>query len=114
MYCEKCGEPMQWRATNTVTQMAKYKCPICGNVQTELFEKKPEYHYEPNYYFYRNGAYIVKKTTDGEPCYVGTFRTEELARKVVAKMKEYDWKPDMIPQCFADLGIHKVGRSWSI
>ena len=29
MICE-CGAKMQWRCTNKETNIAKYKCPVCG------------------------------------------------------------------------------------
>ncbi|MBP5422131.1 MAG: hypothetical protein J6Y78_06810 [Paludibacteraceae bacterium] len=114
MYCEKCGEPMQWRCTNTNTNVAKYKCPYCGNVQTTIEECKPvpiEVR-EPRYYYKHQGRFIVRRMVNGKHRYIGCFGDEETAQKVVAKMYEYGWDKSQLPKVFRELNIEKVNRSW--
>ena len=62
MNCSECGETMQWRCTNQETGVAKYKCPICGNVQLgEDDWKEPivEVRHIKNYYQNKN-RFIVR------------------------------------------------------
>ena len=119
MLCEECETPMQWRSTNTKTNISKFKCPHCGHVQ--VGENKVTYHVgltvdekqkrTPKYYHFKNGRWIVKKVKNHERLYVGTYGNEETAQKVVEEMKKCDWNPDMIPVIYEKLNIHKVNRS---
>ena len=114
MFCDECGSPMQWRCTDTRTNIAKYKCPDCGRVQ-----KAPDDYKEPvvevrdikNYYFNRN-RFIVRRVVDGKHCYIGCYGNEDTAKKVVEKMDEYDWDKSMVPQVYEELNIKKVNKSW--
>ena len=115
MYCEKCDSAMQWRSTNQITHLAKYKCPQCGHIQTELQEVKMPVAVEPkthNYYHLRNGRWIVKKTKDHKMIYVGTFGNEETAKRVVKEMIKCDWDKGKVPEVYEKLNIHRVDRAW--
>ena len=114
MNCSECGNTMQWRSTNQVTNIAKYKCRHCGNVQEgedeykEVIVEVPE----PKYYYFYRGRYIVHRMIGGVNRYIGTYADEETAKKVVDKMKEYDWDTDMVPRIHEELGMQKVKRLW--
>ena len=114
MYCSECGGLMQWRCTNTLTGMAKYKCQDCGNVIEEADDYKPPIveKFEPKYHYFKNGRFIVRKKIDGKFEYIGSYLDEETADKVVEKMKEYDWDKDMLPRVYDELGMHQVNRLW--
>ena len=112
--CEECGETMQWRCTNQETGVAKYKCPICGNVQLgEDDWKEPivEVRHIKNYYQNKN-RFIVRRVVDGKHRYIGCYGNEDTAKKVVEKMEEVEWDKSMIPLIHEELNIHKVNRSW--
>ena len=115
MICEECESVMHWRCTNQITQISKFKCPVCGHVQTGKLEVKPVETVEkkvPNYYHMRNGSWVVKKTKNHERLYVGAYGNEETAQKVVQEMIKCDWDLNMIPEIYGKLNIHKVNRSW--
>ena len=113
MICEDCGVSMQWRCTDNITKVSKFKCPNCGHVQMGKLDMKPIVeHNNPKYYHEKNGAWIVKRTINHKYLYVGSFANEETAKRVVQKMEEVDWDKSMIPSVFSSLGIHKVNRSW--
>lgn len=113
MKCD-CGMSMQWRCTDTKTNIAKYKCPQCGNIVKVFDEYKPPVveKFEPKYHFFRNGRFIVRKKVDGKFKYIGTYADEETADKVVAKMKEYDWDTNMLPRVYDELHMQKINRLW--
>ena len=114
MICEECESVMHWRCTNQITHIAKYKCPICGNVQTgpDTYKEPVAEKKIPNYYHIRNDRWKVTKTINKEKVYVGTYGNEETAKKVVEEMIKCDWNLDMIPTIYDKLNIHKVNRSW--
>ena len=113
MYCEECGDVMMWRCTDNITEVSKFKCPNCGHIQTGKLKKvEPKPPQEPKYCFNYKGKWIVRKTINHQPVYVGCFADEETAKLVVDGMKKVDWKKSMIPVVFESLGIHKVKRSW--
>ena len=118
MICEECETPMHWRCTNQITSIAKYKCPVCGHVQTEKIEPvkptkeavekpKPKYYYKTT-----KGSYIVRKDISKQKLHIGTFGDEETAQKVVDEMIKCNWNMDMVPSIREKLNIHRVGRSW--
>ena len=116
MFCEECGESMQWRSTNLETHIAKYKCPHCGNVQTcaddyKKVEWKPR---AAKYYYVKDGKYVVRghRVKGSSQPYIGTYANEETAKQVVEKMKECSWNKELLPLIYDELGIRKVGRSW--
>ena len=113
MICEDCGNSMLWRCTDNITNVSKFKCPVCGNIQSGVMERvKPRPKPEPNYYYLKNGKWAVKKVINHQTVFVGTFADEETAKKVVDGMKKVEWDKSMIPSVFESLGIHKVNRSW--
>jgi len=107
-YCTECGGVMVYRSTNNITHKSKWKCKECGHVMlndwvpTPLEEIKS---HEPRYYFWKNGAYIVKKTLNYEQIYVGSFHSEELAKKVVDGMKSVGWDKSKIPSVLKGVGL---------
>ena len=114
MICEECESVMQWRSTNQITNIAKYKCPHCGHVQLGESELKPltDEPKIPNYYHLKNGRWIVKKTQNHKLIYVGTFGNEETAKRVVKEMIKNDWDKKMVPQVYVKLNIQRVDRAW--
>ena len=115
MICEKCGAPMQWRCTNTLTRVAKYKCPECGVISTIVVEFKApveKEEYEAKHYYFAHDRYIVSKKVNGERLYVGCYGNEDTAKAVVDKMIECDWDKSMLPKVYDELGMKKVNRSW--
>ena len=108
MYCDECGGVMVWRCTDNITKLSKWKCRDCGHLQYDnyvprSFEDLPKK--EPRYYFFKNGAYIVKKTKNYEQIYVGSFHSEELAKKVVDGMKSVGWDKSKIPSVLKGVGL---------
>ena len=105
---------MQWRTTNNVTHIAKYKCPHCGNVQELVVVHHPvkEHSVKPRYYYEKDGKWIVRRKHEHQHKYVGTYANEETARKVVEKMNDCDWDLDEIPRIYNELGIHRVNYTW--
>lgn len=114
MYCDECGTAMHWRCTDNVTNVSKFKCPRCGNVQTgELKRVEPKPPKEPKYYYESgDGKWIVRRVINCQPVHVGSFADEETAKRVVDGMKKVNWDKSMVPMVFKSLGIHKVKRSW--
>ena len=113
MICEECGDEMVWRCTNNITRVGKFKCKGCGHIQTAIVEEpEPIPEKVPNFYFEKNGSWIVKKTINKEKVYIGSFRSEELARKVSLAMQEVGWDKSLVPDVFRKLGIQRIGRSW--
>ena len=114
MDCDECGTAMHWRCTDNVTNVSKFKCPRCGNVQTGMLKKvKPLPKREPNYYYARkDGKWMVQKTINHKKLSLGGFADEETAKRVVDGMKKVDWNESLVPVVFESLGIHKVKRSW--
>ena len=117
MICEECENVMRWRSTNQITHIAKYKCPICGHLQTDKIEIKTPVEEtkkaEPRFYHKTTkDTYIVQKTINKQKKYVGTYGDEHTAKKVVDEMIKCDWNMDMVPTIREKLNIHKVGRSW--
>jgi len=118
MKCEKCETVMQWRSTNQITHLSKFKCPRCGNVQ--IGENEVKYPVTevikeakiPNFYHNKNGKYIVKRRRNHQLLYAGTYANEETAQKVVEELNKCDWDLDMIPAIYKKLNIRKVNRSW--
>ena len=64
MICEDCGVSMQWRCTDNITRVSKFKCPNCGHVQMGKLDMKPIVEHNPKYYHEKNGAWIVKNSLD--------------------------------------------------
>lgn len=113
MLCEECQGKMQWRSTNTVTHLSKFKCPNCGHVQLAVVEFNPkDSKVKPRYYYEKDGKWIVRRKHDHQHKYVGTYANEETARKVVEKMNACDWDLDEIPRIYNELGIHRVNYTW--
>ena len=115
MYCEDCGGVMDWRCTNQITNVSKFKCRNCGHIQTGELKLKPvnDEKKEPKFYCLNNhGSWIVKKRKNNERLYAGAYSDEETAKKVVAEMVKCDWDLDMLPVIRTRLNIHRVGRSW--
>ena len=114
MYCDECGDVMRWRCTNNITNVSKFKCPRCGNVQTGMLKKvNPLPKREPNYYYARkDGKWMVQKTINHKKLSLGGFADEETAKRVVDGMKKVNWEKSLVPMVFESLGIHKVKRSW--
>ncbi len=112
MYCEECGNVMQWRSTNHITNISKFKCLHCGHVDYDIIEVKPYKEYVPKYYHYNGTSWIVKRTINYEKVYVGAFATESIAQRVVEAMAKIAWDKDNIPIDFEELGIHKDNRRW--
>lgn len=102
MYCECCGESMQWRCTNKETNIAKYKCPNCGLVKEALDDSKPmpvEIR-QPKYYYLYNDKYVVHKIIDGIHRYFGIYEDEETAKQVVDRLKACNWnKEELVTVC---------------
>lgn len=117
MICEECETVMHWRCTNQITNIAKYKCPCCGNVQTEKIKpmkptKEAPNRMEPRFYYKTTqGTYIVRKEIDNQKKYLGTYGDEATAREVVDESIKCDWSLD-ITSIRERLNIQKVGRSW--
>ncbi|MBP5699256.1 MAG: hypothetical protein J6W71_00150 [Methanobrevibacter sp.] len=116
MYCSECGESMQWRCTDNRTNIAKYKCPHCGNVQLgedDYKEPVPTVHI-PKYYYFKDGRYIVRKFVGREHrcIYIGSYADEDTANKVVEKMIEYDWDKNKVPLVHEELNIQRINRTW--
>jgi len=100
-YCEECGGVMVWRCTNNITHKSKWKCRDCGHILVNDYVpiefkqiKKPE----PKHYTYNNGVYQVKKRLNGHQHYLGSFKTEDRAKKFVALMKASDWELDRVSE----------------
>ena len=84
MKCEECNCVMQWRSTNKVTNLSKFKCPNCGHVQ--IGENKVTYHVGlpveekpkrvPKYYHCKDGRYIVKRRINKKLLYAGSYADE--------------------------------------
>ena len=113
MICE-CGAKMQWRCTNKETNIAKYKCPVCGKLVTAVDDYKPVKIpvRTPKHYYRKNGRYIVRRWINGEHQYIGSYADEETAKRVVDKMVECDWDKACIPQVYAELNIERVHGTW--
>ena len=115
MYCSECGGVMVWRCTDNITRLSKWKCKECEHI-TSVYLPEPEpvkiVPVEPHYYYQKEGKFIVRKKRDNKTIYVGSFNTEEMAKKVVKGMLEVDWNKDLIPEVFSALGIGKVNRQW--
>ena len=114
MYCELCGSSMQWRSTNQLNNVAKFKCPRCGNVQSGLDDYEPivKEKFTPKHYYFHDGRFVVRKVIDGKHRYIGAFGNEETAKKVVDKMDEYGWDKSMRRQVYEELGMHRVNNAW--
>ena len=110
MYCSECGESMTWRATNLVTNVAKYKCPACGNVQTGADETMPAKKRIPKHYYRFKNRYVVR--SKGKCEYIGCYGNEETAKKVVDKMEEIGWDKSLLPSIHEQLNIKRVNRTW--
>ena len=114
-YCTKCGGVMVWRSTNNITRLSKWKCRDCGHISTMVLpEPEPVVNVPviPNYYYQRDGKYIVRKKRNNETVYVGAFQSEDMAKEVVEGMKSVDWNKTLIPEVLKGLGIGKVNRQW--
>lgn len=115
MYCECCGSVMQWRSTNQVTGLSKFKCLDCGNVQLGRLEVKCEIEDKrPKFYSEKDGRWIVKRKINHEERYIASLPSEEIAQKVVEELDKVDWDKSYVPHIFDKLGIHKVKRSWVV
>ena len=120
MKCEECNCVMQWRSTNKVTNLSKFKCPNCGHVQ--IGENKVTYHVGlpveekpkrvPKYYHCKDGRYIVKRRINKKLLYAGSYADEETAKKVVKELNECDWDLNMMEKIYEKLNITKVKRIW--
>lgn len=98
MFCEDCGVSMRWRCTDNITGLSKFKCPVCGKVELGVLDlKPPQPKPEPRHYYFTRGFYVVAKTTNYERMHIGTFRDEEMAKRVVEGMKACNWDKSMIP-----------------
>ena len=94
IYCEECGGIMTYRSTNNVTHKTKWKCKECGHIRFDdyvPFEFKQIRKPEPKHYTCCHGRYDVKKRINGRQYYLGTFKSEALAKKFVALMKASEW-----------------------
>jgi len=114
MYCNECGETMQWRSTNQLTGVAKWKCPNCGNVQigADDYEPLPVEDFKPKYYYFHKNRFIVRKVINHRHVYFGAFGNEETAKKVVEKLEEHDWDKTKKPLIYEELGIHRENKMW--
>ena len=120
MKCEKCESVMQWRSTNTNTNLSKFKCPQCGHVQ--VGENDVTYHVGlkveekpkriPKYYHCKDGRYIVKRRRNNKLLYAGAYGNEETAKKVVKELNKCDWNMDMLSVIYDKLNIQRVKRIW--
>ena len=99
MICEDCGAIMHWRCTNNNTNVSKFKCPQCGNIQSGKLELKPPLPKpKPKYYYLSKGKYYVKRTINCQRIWVGVFEDEETAKKAVCMMEEHGWDKSMVPR----------------
>ena len=99
MYCEECGGSMLWRCTDTRTNISKFKCSLCGHIQSGVLDIKPPLPKpKPKYYYLSKGKYYVKRTINRQLIWVGVFEDEENAKKAVCMMEEHGWDKSMVPR----------------
>ena len=101
MKCEVCGGVMVYRSTNNITHKSKWKCKECGHVQFDDYvpvELKDLPKREWNYYYFHNGAYVVRKRINGKQHHLAGFKSEDMAKKFVSLMKECDWSLDKVAE----------------
>lgn len=94
MKCERCGGALLYRSTNKVTMRSKWKCKECGHIVIDdyvPFEFKSVPRREPRHYSFNKGCYNVKKRINGHQFYLACFKSESMAKRFVALMKESDW-----------------------
>ena len=118
MLCENDGASLQWRCTNQITKVSKYKCPRCGrlykvvdsfDVKTECSDRleRPAYYHKNTY-----GTYTIHRNANGVYQYFGTYPTEDIAKCVVEKLREYGWDKDLLPRIHDELGLVRKGKQW--
>lgn len=128
MKCEKCGMTAQWRSTNTITNMVKYKCPNCSNVfvvpkvdevvhnyELTAYEKMLENKSKPTHIrVTRQGTYNIRKYNSNKKYEesFGTYKDRSIAEAVVNKLEEVGWDKNNLYDIYTELGIRKEGRHW--
>lgn len=109
MICN-CGRKMQWRCTDNVTHIAKFKCPGCGRIVEKLDDYEPpvpEVHV-PKHYYTVNNRFVVRHMSNGKHEYIGCYGDEYTAQRVVEKMLDCDWDKSHLDSIHEELGIRKV------
>ena len=99
--CNECGGVMVYRSTNNITRESKWKCKECGHIMVNGWVPTPLEKIrrpEPKYYTLSGGAYQVKKRIDGHQFYLGSFKSEKMAKKFVALMKVCDWDLERVAE----------------
>lgn len=87
---------------NELSKLKEYKEDLVKSVRQENAKKGAEAlwklvnvkNYGKNFY----GTYTVQKTINGKFHYGGTYKTEEIAKKVVEKLNECDWDLEQLPR----------------
>lgn len=76
-------------------RIKSYDLPLRGNMRV------PKNYYYSKYYKH----YIVSRKIGAKVHYYGSYKTEEIAKQVVKRLREYDWDKSKLPDIKKELEL---------
>lgn len=76
-------------------RIKSYDLPLRGNMRVPR-----NYSYNKSY-----NLYVVTHMIGGKNHYYGRYKTEEIAKQVVKRLREYDWDKSKLPDIKKELGL---------